>query len=1732
MNKNQRHALYLAPAGPPGSPDPDSTASVYSGKSAVIDNSLDKQKTFTFKGRGFFNMSPSDDGSMNVYSSKIIITETSTTSSQQYNNNYGYRNYNTPTYEPNFVIYDETNSWESIYSAGGCGEMYMQYGFPITGVISTVDNLYIKDIEVKLNHLNYPNSKNLVVWLDIKNPGIPSVTSSGLFSDHKSISDFSSNSNLQSYFNALSGMNTHTSGSMSRIYLLNQEHISNYETNFSLKFSDNVDKNTSTNLQNHTHSSELGDVVPVFNNSSIHPTLYAMGYNDLDSILYSGNIKTNKINSPMNSFVKFKNIPLKNTEFILNIGLISQLDHSIRVMDNLIINDLAVGGNTTENHKQSNTLNNSLCSWEIKVHTDNIRQNSNQDILGKITYSDFMKNGAPSLVSGYNFIGNFSGVPYLIPAGNINAPHDYLANINKCFYDDPNIGRGITSLRPTLQQNLATIHLAFLSYSLAAMGGGLGVGTLSGAMAGIYSLAAVYATGGRNDPIINMFIEKRLLDQTDAQNSQFYKPVYRNKFFGSPDRAIICISTDNIYWYTVDVPIFRLINSLVLEKNTYKYIKLRDSIIPNVSNFNYKTVRNYTDLDLAPVVHTFKSNVSSLSGLSTVLGFPDSGNVFVEGDMVLLTAQTTFTDNGYYMVSSGSWTKVPATSNSFFLQKNNIGTSFTEASLSGGTHIILDGIRAYNFFDKGESIALRSNVGTNSATVQDKSYIQTFGGVKTILTLSSGISAEGTIYKDSANANVLLLYKDKVEPIGSKNTWMLEKTKNQKGEPLNPDNFSVAYGEGSINSGSDILDPSILYKMSLNDNEILETNKLLNNQENDKLKFNQVIIDSAGSTQYVSFTSSDLGNNLLKGYSYTAPDFLSKVYDTDSLFNVNNLESRRLDESLLLKDFASQSFMEIKSDKFKGITIPDTGSISIENDFQKFIPISFSDTDWTNMGNRLTLISTGDGDTYLKSLYHKYYSLPADPSSSGCYAPGTYSAAGCPKTETLQSIKVLEEEKRQLQYALMSPRADSSVTVPFITGVVTSGSDGSYKVRYQSNDYYYWFSLDPEQQCTLSDELSAKILKTTSIKPIALNEGAISAYSSQIIPNVRTMSTGIDEILSVEGLTYTYEMTSAGITKEKSLWPSTINWDNGELFTYGGLGSTGDSKKIMVSVLDSSKSIVVPTEEIYIRPSGTLAKKYGKVKDRIDLANIDNLSVKFKNIPRKLRSLDSEDFEKYTYNKQGDLIKTGSSAISSVGYVANNFTCWHCINPSGQYIENIPPYYKLANEMRYRAFFGSVDGIENKNTPYLDSKEDWEWIPYEYYYDTSVSSGPSSGEPNYGSIAVFLDNQKPATSLSQPLNYFSVMNVSSDTSIASGDDTPGMWKVYITYISRQGKTKTIETSMGATSKSNLYNQLDKEKQAKSNIYSYYIDKKLPPYQGPIFTFPQHYIRWGQLSNGALYTFSGNEELGPFFIKGSANELDGMNDDTSVSVSIWDSEKDTDEMTPDRILDFEIIKIKKLTYIIPACSAGPEQTHYSYSRTEFRKNGEYIYYDLDYTIYGGQQHAIWRPNFSGNDFDPFTNQPILKKIDLAKIFHETFDELDALRKEYRLLIKAKMVEEAKIEGKNYDIIYKATIRMQELEDKRNQIFASNALFLGFVQKIEHATGESGAFLGVNPEAYPCAENPGRVEPYWINYWLYGRILWNSTKDLGAREQRLRYQEFYRWPEKSADTILNEENGNVF
>lgn len=1259
----------------------------YENKSCVISDSLSKQKSYIFKGQGFFSLKSSSTNT-NTYKSIIEIYQNSyLTAFDQYDIRYGYRNFNDDQkLDHKFSVETNKNSW---FYDNSCGENKVSYAIPVSGIIG---QRKIQDLEIKLNYLNYPDPENLVIWLDVLNiSGTNTSNPSYLYSTAAS-------NDLNSSINNMNNGN--------RLYLHNQEHISNYQTNFSITFSDSASKANSCNRNTYEFNGNNNFNDPINNNSKIQPSLMPTGsYNNIGITA----IKTNSFNNINNYFAKFKGVNLNsNIKFILNISVIEPFEYTNRILDDLLINNIFKLN--SDNVDSSSSINNSLCSWDLILHTDDVSRYSDNDILGKINYFDCINSSASgeNLIDGYNFICNFSGIEYFIPQVNLNAPYGYITNINSCLYDQEGVGDTWSFTRPSYNENIRAINLGIMQYLVASSSAmaGAAFGAVGGIM-GLYALQAVYEQGGRSDPLINFFIETGLLDQTEAQDAQYYKPIYSKKFFGRPDRALLAISKDGNYWYNVDVPVFKLNNTPILTKNKYKYIKLSDNVIPGISTFTYKTISNYSDLDLSPVVKTFTENIQ-LSGLL-------SGNINSKGSTVLVTGQTSNDDNGYYIVDNETWIKLPSLSSVYFLRNNSIAPSLTAQSLSSKTNILIDGRRAYNFFDKNETVTLSNGLGSSNLNIIDKSYIQTSTGVKTILTLSSAVVSDGTIYKDKNNANVILLYKSNLANIdlNTENTWMLEKTRSEKSENIDPIIYGSSYGEGSIGYGTDILDPDVLRKLTFSYNEISETNKLLNNHENDIYKFNSIFIKNISGTQTIEFDISDSQQNLLKGYSYRPQEFISKplFQNYEDLL----LENAMLRNSVINKEFSNHYFMEIKSDKFKSTgVLVDSGDLYIENDYKRIYPVNFPSGDIEKMEKRTEyLLASGI------PLQYSIYQTVNEPIS--CYTD--YNRDSCPKTKAYQDFLILDREKNQLLEALSLPKSSGSSEFCTNGSIRYSGdfdpTTTQIDVIYNTNNSVYWINIDPEQACSLNDEFSAKVLESIEMKGIPISsveaEGIVPGQDSHIVPKTSSngIVSGIDLSMEKTGLTYKYIIPQSKIQEDKNLW-SGVNWIAPEKFSYGAIDSAGDSKKIQINRLNSYKDMLVYIKENYVRPSGMSSIGVKKVKDIVNLNSQENLYVRFRNIPRKIKGIDSENFERYIYDRNGNLIRS-SRPPSSVGKVANNFTCWHCIDGLGKYLTNLPPYYQIANEMRYRAFYGSIDGIENKNSLYTDSKNDWEWIPYEFY---------------------------------------------------------------------------------------------------------------------------------------------------------------------------------------------------------------------------------------------------------------------------------------------------------------------------------------------------------------------------------------------------------------------------------
>jgi len=1310
-------------------------------QSCVISNNLDRQKSFVFSGPGLVNLKPSLDGQNIVYQSTIVLNENLLTPDITLANKYGFSSikwnnldYDNLNNSPNIPIQEQSNN--SLIS-NGCLTSSITYGLPSTGI----SHLRIKDLEVKLNFLNYVNPKNLVVWLDVKNPN---YSKDSLQKDTKFFNRLFAGPNFISYRNttdqylsALGNMNTGNAiptNGIGRLYLLNQEHISNYTNNFTFKFSDHANKyiTTSNNIDNSYVRSPLKEQLN--NYGLIQPTVAATGYDDISFQIYNNIIKTNKLNRVGNSFTKFYNIPLTGTEFTINFSFIDPIDYTNTILDNLLINDNVAGLLSTEHKNYSSSISNSLCSWEIIIHTDDIVQPVAKDVLGYIDYSAFSPlSNTYNTSSGVNFIGDFTNKNHLIPSVNFNAPYPYLANVNNCFNCDPDMYRGISSQLPTFP--------SLLPYAM--LGAALGFAGAVGGLAALATVSAFMANGGRADPIVNYFTDVRFLNQTIASDAQYYKPIYSNLSFGDADTAIVCASNDGANWFYFEAPIFRYINTPALSKNKYKFIKLAQDNIPALSHFDYTVVNGYEDLKLSSAIQSTTANINGLFG--TGIKLADMAP-FYENDIVYVKNQTDPAQNGYYVINQSSWDKIPFFQNPIFLQNNydtywasnDIGTPTTDKR-----QILINGTRAFDFFDIDDNIKI-SDVEDNNIYVENKYLLSTTEGNKTMFTLSSGLTLNGYITKSSGRADVLFLYKDDVTTRTSENfpinNWAFSNSLAESFGPINPESHISTYSEGSIGWGTDKLVQDKLYTISPDYNKEQNIKDIFNNQINDRLKFNHVdIVDVSGTVYPFDFTGDPIAGvfpyrNKLRGWSYTKNDLRYVFENNDTTFSKDIIENQ------LIKNLRSTSFADksepfaicLKSGQFT--SIPFSGEIYIENDYTRNNIINFSQQDKDIIRNRLDLLCTG----IIPSSLKYYNDLSNDPVS--CLSQQTYDTGVCLKTEAKQSLVNFTREKTNLQMAL-SLCGTSDILMPYISGSISvkTGPNlppeaSGVTVSYKENRDLYWIHIDPEKPCRLAEEISIKIPYKTTYE-IGNIVGNYDGGDSQISPpNGANITNGINENLVIAGDKIEYTTSQADIISKineySKLYPNIVwsnspplLWDQSENLVYGDLNlKTGASKKLIISLGDNTKDNVIQMREEYIRPIGSRANAFGnkKIKDVLNLT--DTLKIKFRNMPRKIKSIDSERYTKYTFDKNGNLVKPPGSTFSSVGQLANNFVCWHCINPSGQYVAP-SDFMVLQNEMLYRGFFGSVDGIENKNTEYMDTLEAWEWIPYEYYSDDVVRRG-------------------------------------------------------------------------------------------------------------------------------------------------------------------------------------------------------------------------------------------------------------------------------------------------------------------------------------------------------------------------------------------------------------------------
>lgn len=1302
----------------------------------------DTQKTFCFKGLGISNIRPSQQPFISTID--ILGQHTSNKHDKAYDVIYG-----------NYSFQTGTEVLDDDYYVSGPGSVALNLDdknqISYTFYDNNIDTLKIQDIEIELDFLNYVNIKNLSIWLEI----IPSDAVTNTRSIYKyanSGSDYAL-TDLNNYMTNLQEMNLHN-----RIYLLNGDYVSSHKLHSSIKF---------TNHLPHKKLSYPNSIVDytdeyIADNGCIKlkPTLSAMNYSDHQICQYKMIIEKNQITDANNNFTKFAGTNLKNCKFKLHILPINPLVDSDSIKDNLLINYLS-SKSFDKNKRMSSVLSSSLASWKLIIHTSKNKEYHNKDILGQIDYLN--KNP----VNGYNYALDLSNRQYLLPNLNKNAPFDNVRGVRNALFSE-------TESDITLMFNYSN-QLQFPSlmpYLIIGMAG-FGTLTLLGSMAGLSAVSYALAAGGWADPIVSYLWRLTELRNLADINENYYRNIYQRSNYGRADRVVINFTQDKIKWYYAEVPIFRYRHTPILKPKQYLYRKLiSNHSHDNIAGFLFDILADVWDIDLGPITHTTidDDNEIVLSGLSI------SNNSDIELQENDLIKITTGNNKGYYLAKISAWVKLPSFDTGF-LQYWSIDPLFTSDVIATGRCIRIDGTRAYNFFDRDENVS----IGTETYTISGKCLFTTNTGSVTVLILdTTPTSSSNYIYKNSAQSNNILLYgltdndiniiqssgstgpsiQTQQEPsifktpdsasaydIGTRLKYSSDSTT----KPKNAHNTFSCFAEGAIGQGNDAVYP-YLYNNLLFSNDAIDTEALYTNSQ---VKYNNLTFTSmSGTDKYdLIFTTTTSTSDAISMYGYSIEDFGIKslygdIQRREIYSGIINLANKVFPDSpISIEDIHKKTFLELKSDKFlNNNNIPESGIVEIQHDlYTKENIIYLDQASSTSVLNRINVLPDLIQNAYIN------YTTSASIDKS-CLDKTTYDSNACNKTELLQQYKNLVTEYNSLKLLLQISTSDNGIYAHKIA-VITIGDDQSISYNLTDTDYY-WLHLDPQYNCTFDHARSLKLWVggVTNVYGTAFagvtRPGVFAHFNPYGEPYfaINTPESPVgDNISGVHSTVPTrsdwmYVLWSGLIEQRKqeiqqSYPPNTdLQWPTGDIslassysehtpgsnFYFGGSTITAYSnykRNLMPYQAEENNDYVMLWTEDYIRPTDMPNFLYPtyKIEDVVDFSK--PIYFGFRNIPRKITNIDATQGRKFFPDKNGILYPKTLNVIN--GPIQNNLICWQCIDRSGEFIET-PDVYKNMNEIYFRGFFNSVDGVENKNSETLDNMHPYEWVPYEYGIDAPI----------------------------------------------------------------------------------------------------------------------------------------------------------------------------------------------------------------------------------------------------------------------------------------------------------------------------------------------------------------------------------------------------------------------------
>lgn len=563
--------------------------------------------------------------------------------------------------------------------------------------VPRVNGFGIKDIEVKLNFLNYVNTKNMVVWLDVDYcdaEGVPRLRSNSSRppSPLRSTSEFLdqtfdptiffgnysvnqdritgalNSQKIEEYLKDLTSMNSPSgsSSSMFKLVLLNQETIQNNKYNFSVKFSDHATKfNTPCDMNfldsiyrddQYTYTtsqvSRMQNIIR--SNDELLPTVATTGYSDRECCEYSSIIKHNKLNISNNTFSKFvANILFKNRAPEYGScpgGASPQGDGDFDGKTKFTLNIMVLDEEDDMSALDA-TVNNQYLSGLETTETNtksHILYNSlcNWELILHVGPTrDPIPNTNPSLAS-YGNNDALSLIDYKkdpsYPAYSFIADLTHqkhllpIANYNapySCIADSTTC---LTSQDDPTGQGVMVRPPVFPEYAIIQILVSLAAygATTGGTLVGALAGLDAAVNSPGYAALFDYFKEVRFAENLTNQGRQIYFPSYAKYPFGSPEKILINFRKPSSLWYTVEASILKYHNTPILKPDRYKFIKLSAGV-DGLGDFPFEIISSAEELVDKKFIKEITLGCSDKLPTQSLPDLISEDNVLInEGDIV------------------------------------------------------------------------------------------------------------------------------------------------------------------------------------------------------------------------------------------------------------------------------------------------------------------------------------------------------------------------------------------------------------------------------------------------------------------------------------------------------------------------------------------------------------------------------------------------------------------------------------------------------------------------------------------------------------------------------------------------------------------------------------------------------------------------------------------------------------------------------------------------------------------------------------------------------------------------------------------------------------------------------------------------------------------------------------------------------------------------------------------